>query len=241
VTAHPVGRLRAIRAIAGRDIRTTYLSAFGVGCTAAFAALAGVVLVIALRADQARLDTWFAPLYVALALLACLLTTRSFAEEERSGGLELLLTAPVTTWEVVLGKLAATALVVAVVGLSTIACPILVAHLGHPDAGPIITGYVGVAVMGVSFVAVGLAVSASTSNPLVAAAGSAAVLLALWLAGVIAGGLRGLPQFVLQYVSPTQHVTGFLRGTLSLGDLVYFGSLAVAGVGGAVVILGERR
>jgi len=234
-------RVRAVLAIAGRDVRTTYLSAFGVGCTAAFAGLAGVVLVVALRADQARLDTWFAPLYVALGLLACLLTTRSFAEEERSGGLELLLTAPVTPWQVVLGKLLGTALVVAVVGLSTAACPVLVAHLGHPDLGPIITGYIGVGVMGLAFVAVGLAVSASTSNPLVAAAGSAAVLLALWLSGVVGGGLRGLPQFVLEYVSPTQHVTGFLRGTLSVGDLTYFASLLVAGVGGAVVVLGERR
>ncbi|HEY2429943.1 MAG TPA: ABC transporter permease subunit [Acidimicrobiales bacterium] len=234
-------RLRGVLAIAGREVRTTYLSPFGVGCTAAFAALAGVVLVIALRANQARLDTWFAPLYVALGLLACLLTTRSFAEEERSGGLELLLTAPVTPGQVVAGKLLGTAVVVGVVGASTAACPILVAHLGRPDAGPIVTGYVGLAVMGLAFVAVGLAVSAATANPLVAAAGSVAVLVALWLAGVIAGGLRGMPQFILQYVSPTQHVTGFLRGTLSVTDLTYFGSLVLAGVGGAVVVLRERR
>ena len=234
-------RLRGVLVIAGRDIRTTYLSAFGVGCTAAFAGLAGVVLVIALRANQARLDTWFAPLYVAEGLLSCLLTTRAFAEEERSGGLELLLTGPVSTGQVVLAKLLATALVLAVVGCSTVACPLLVAHLGHPDAGPVITGYIGVAVLGLAFASLGLAVSAATSNPLVAAAGTAAVLVALWLAGIIAGGLRGLPQFVLQYVSPTQHVTGFLRGTLSVADLSYFASLMVAGVAAAVIVLGQRR
>lgn len=233
--------MRPVLAIAGRDVRATYLSAFGVGCTAAFAALAGVVLTIALRGNQARLDTWFGPLYVALGLLACLLTTRSFAEEERSGGLELLLTAPVNGWQVVAGKLLAVASVVLVVGLSTVACPLLVAHLGRPDAGPIITGYIGIVVVGLSFVAIGLGVSAATSNPLVAAAGSAAALTALWLAGVVGGGMTGLPEFVLQYLSPTQHVTGFLRGTLSVADLTYFGSLAVLGVGAATIVLGERR
>jgi ABC-2 type transport system permease protein len=234
-------RARPVLAIAGRDLRTTYLSAFGIGCTAGFAGLAGIVLVIALRANQARLDTWFGPLYVGLGLLACLLTTRSFAEEERTGQLELLLTAPVTGAQVVAGKLLSVAAVIVVVGLSTIACPVMVAHLGHPDAGPIATGYLGLVVIGVSFVAVGLAVSAATSNPLVSAAGSAAVLIALWLAGVVAGGMTGLPQFVLQYLSPTQHVTGFLRGTLSTADLTYFSSVGLIGVVAATVVLDRRR
>lgn len=233
--------MRATWSIAWRDLRTTYLSAFGVGCTAAFAALGGVVLAIALRGDQARLDTWFAPMYVALGLLACLVTTRSFAEEERSGALELLLTAPVEPWQVVAAKLLAGMAVVAIVGASTVACPALVAHLGHPDAGPIVTGYVGMGLLGLAFVAVGLAVSAATSNPLVAASASAAVLVALWLAGVVGSGLRGLPQFVLQYLSPTQHVAGFLRGTLSLPDVAYLLLLAACGAGACVIVLGERR
>ena len=83
--------------------------------------------------------------------------------------------------------------------------------------------------------------SAATSNPLVAAAGTAAALVALWLTGVLAGGLGGRPHVVLEYVSPTSHVTGFMRGTLTVADVAYFVSLAVAGVVAVVGVLGARR
>src|SRR5205823_2877820 len=148
-------------------------------CTAAFAALSGVVLVVVLRAGEARLDEWFAALFVALGLLAAMLSTRAFADEERTGSLELLLTAPVSVWHVVLGKLAALAGVVVAVVAATLVCPWLVAQMGDPDVGPIVTGYAGMILLGISFVAVGIAVSASTANPLVSAAGSAGVLAAL--------------------------------------------------------------
>ena len=95
--------MRQALTIAARDLRATYLSPFGVGCTAAFAALAGVLLVFDLRGNQARLDLWFSSLFVALGLLAALLAMRAFAEEERSGTLELLLTSPVRHWQVAVG------------------------------------------------------------------------------------------------------------------------------------------
>jgi ABC-2 type transport system permease protein len=233
--------VRQALAIASRDLRATYASAFGVGCTAAFAALAGVLLVFDLRGDQARLDLWFSFLFVALGLLAALLALRAFAEEERAGTLELVLTSPVRLWQVVVGKVLGTAGVLAVVLAATAACPLLVASMGNPDAGPVLTGYAGLVLAGLAFLAVGVAVSAATANPLVAAAGTAAALLALWLGGVLGGGLGGRPHTVLQYLSPASHVTGFLRGTIAVADVTYFLSLAVTGLVAAVLILGARR
>jgi ABC-2 type transport system permease protein len=233
--------VRQALTIAARDLRATYVSAFGVGCTAAFAALAGVLLVFDLRGNQARLDLWFSSLFVALGLLAALLAQRSFAEEERSGTLELLLTSPVRLWQVAVGKLLAVVGVLAAAIAATVVCPLLVASMGNPDSGPILTGYVGLALVGVGFLALGLAVSAATPNPLVAAAGTAAVLVALWFAGVLAGGLGGRPHAFLQYLSPTSHVTGFLRGTLAVTDVAYFLSMVAAGVVAVVAVLGSRR
>ena len=89
--------------------------------------------------------------------------------------------------------------------------------------------------------ALGLAVSATTPNPLVAAAGTAAVLVALWLAGVLAGGLGGGVHVVLEYLSPTSHVTGFLRGTLAVADVAYWLSMAAIGVVGVIAVLAWRR
>jgi ABC-2 type transport system permease protein len=233
--------VRQALTIAARDLRATYVSAFGIGCTAAFAALAGVLLVFDLRGNQARLDLWFSSLFVALDLLAALLAQRSFAEEERSGTLELLLTSPVHHWQVAVGKLLGVCGVLVAAIAATVVCPLLVASMGNPDGGPIVTGYVGLFLVGTGFLALGVAVSAATPNPLVAAAGTAAVLVALWLAGVLAGGLGGRPHVVLEYLSPTSHVTGFLRGTLAVADVAYFLSMTLAGVVGVIAVLGSRR
>jgi ABC-2 type transport system permease protein len=233
--------MRQALTIASRDLRTTYLSPFGIGTTAGFVAASGVLLVIDLRPGQARLDTWFASLFVLIGLLAALVTMRSFAEEERSGGLELLLTAPVSRSQVAIGKLLGALGVLVVVTAATVVCPLLVASMGHPDAGPIITGYVGLVLTGAAFVAAGLAVSAATANPLVAAAGTVAVLMGLWFGGLVGGGLAGRPKVLLDYLSPASHVTGFLRGTIGVVDVAYFVSFALAGVTVAVVELSARR
>src|SRR5205085_11422000 len=206
-----------------------------------FAALAVVLLVFDLRGNQARLDLWFSSLFVALGLLAALLALRSFAEEERSGTLELVLTSPIRLWQVALGKLIGVLAVLGVVIAATVACPLLVASMGNPDAGPVVTGYLGLVLLGAGFLAVGVAVSAATGNPLVAAGGTAAVLVALWLGGILAGGLGGRPHLVLEYLSPASHVTGFLRGTLAVGDVTYFVSMVVVGFAVALTVLRVRR
>jgi len=113
--------------------------------------------------------------------------------------------------------------------------------MAEPDVGPILTGYVGLLLLGVSFVAVGIAVSATTPNPLVSAGGSVAVLAALWLCGVLAGGLHGWVQAVLRYVAPSSHVTGFLRGTLALTDVTYFVSFTIVALVSARAVLRARR
>jgi gliding motility-associated transport system permease protein len=233
--------VRQVLTIAGRDIRTTYLSPFGIGATAAFVALSGVLLVLDLNPGVARLDAWFASMFVLLGLLAALVTMRSLADEERTGGLELLITAPVSTGQVIVGKLLGALGVLLIVTTATLICPIMVASMGTPDSGPIVTGYLGVVLVGAAFVSVGLAVSAATANPLVAAAGTAAVLLALWFGGLLGGGLTGKPKVVLDYLSPASHVTGFLRGTIGVTDLVYFASLILVGALTARTIVEGRR
>jgi ABC-2 type transport system permease protein len=113
---------------------------------------------------------------------------------------------------------------------------------GNPDPGPIVTGYVGLVLVGVAFLSVGLAASAATANQRVAAAAAAGLLLALWFGAGIADGLGdGALPTVLRYLSPSTHVTGFLRGTLAAGDIAYFASLAVVGLCAAVVIVEARR
>ena len=170
--------MRQAMVIARRDVRSLYGTAYGYGLTAGFLATAGVLLVLALRGGQARLDGWFAPLFVLLGVLAPLLAMRSFAEEERTGSLELLLTSPVRHPVIVAGKLLANLAMLGVLLLGTVVCPLLVGSMGHPDWGPILTGYAGLVLVGVAFVAVSLATSAATSSQLVASGSAPA-----WPAG----------------------------------------------------------
>ncbi|MHB8467702.1 MAG: ABC transporter permease [Acidimicrobiales bacterium] len=233
--------VRQVVVIAGRDLRATWLSPFGAGATAGFVALSGVLLVFDLDGGQARLDPWFAWLFILVGLLAALVTTRSFADEERTGTLELLITAPVSTRQIVLGKLLGALTIVLFVTAASVVCPVLVATMASPDIGPIVTGYAGLVLVGAAFVSVGLLVSASTSSPLVAAAGTAAALVGLWFGALVGHGLSGRPRAVLDYASPQTHVTGFLRGTIAPTDVAYFLTVVILGVVATAVVVDGRR
>lgn len=234
--------LRRVAAVAGRELRSTFGTAFGYGLVAGFLALAGLLLVFALRAGEARLDSWFAWLFVAFGVLAPLLAMRTLADEERSGSLELLLTSPVRTGEVVAGKLVGVVALFVLLVAGTLVCPWLVARMGDPDPGPIVTGYIGLVLVGLGFLAVGLAASAATSNQLVAAASAAGLLLALWFGAGLADALGGgAVASTLRYLSPSTHVTGFLRGTLAIADVTYFLGMCVLGALAAVTIVEARR
>jgi ABC-2 type transport system permease protein len=233
--------MRPSLAIAGRDVRGAFGSPIGYGLVAGFLALAGVLLVVALRDGEARLDGWFAPLLVMSGVLAALVTMRSFAEEERAGTLELLLTSPLRPWQVVAGKFVGAASVFGLVIAGTLAAPLLLASLGDPDVGPIVTGYLGYGLAGLAFVAVGVAASAATSSQLAAAAATAGLLLGLWFSAGVTSTIGGVAGTTLTYLSPSTHVTGFLRGTLAPVDVVYFGTMVVAGLAVATALVRVRR
>jgi len=233
--------LRAALAIARRDLAGLFLTPFGIGASAGFLAVSGVALVIDLRGNQARLDGWFGPLFFVVGLLVSLLTMRAFADEERAGTLELLLTAPVRPVEVIAGKLLGSAGAALAIIAGTVVCPWLVTTMGHPDGGPIVTGYAGLVLAVLAFTSVGLAVSAATGSRLVAAAGTAALLLGTWALGLLAPSLTGTAKLVCEQVAPGTHVVGFLRGTLSLGDVTYFVTVGAAGVVATALVLRSRR
>lgn len=228
-------------AVARRDVRATFSTPLGFGLVSGYLALSGVLLVIALRAGEARLDEWFAPLFVLTAMLCALLTMRSLAEEEHTGSLELLLTAPVRSVQVVLGKLVGALGVVVVVVTATLSAPIVVAVLGNPDPGPILTGYLGIALLSIAAASLGIVTSAATSSQLVAVVSSSGALLGLWFGASVAGALPGLAGGALGYLSPSTHVSGFLRGTIALSDVVYFVSFAAVAIALAAMVVRIRR
>ena len=166
----------------------------------------------------------FTNMGVVLLFFIPMLTMRLLAEEKKSGTMELLLTYPVRDGEILAGKfLAAAALYVVLLAL-TLLYPGLVAYFTRVEWGPILTGYLGLVLMGGTFLAVGLLVSSLTENQIVAGFGTFGVLLLFWVIGWGAEFAGGTMRTVLQYLSVTEHIDGFSRGLIDTKDLVYYGS-----------------
>jgi ABC-2 type transport system permease protein len=166
----------------------------------------------------------FTNMSVVLLFFMPMLTMRLFAEEKKSGTMELLLTYPVRDGEVLAGKfLAAAALYVILLGL-TLVYPGLIAYFTRVEWGPILTGYLGLVLTGATFLAVGVLISSLTENQIVAGFGTFGVLLGLWIIGWGAEFAGGNLRAVLQYLSITEHMDTFSRGLIDTKDLVYYGS-----------------
>jgi ABC-2 type transport system permease protein len=164
----------------------------------------------------------FTNMSVVLLFFIPMLTMRLFAEEKKSGTIELLLTYPVRDGEVLAGKfLAAAGLYVVLLGL-TLLYPGLIAYFTRVEWGPILTGYLGLVLTGATFLAVGVFISSLTENQIVAGFGTFGVLLGFWIIGWGAEFAGGNVRAVLQYLSVTEHMDGFSRGLIDTKDLVYY-------------------
>ncbi len=185
---------------------------------------------ILVSVKTASLQELFGTVTVLLLLIGPALTMRLLSEEQRTGSLELLMTAPIRDWEVVLGKfLAAVALFVAMMALTLIYPIMLQLFGGTPDWGPILSGYLGLLLFAASFLAIGLFASALSDNQMVAAVVSFVVLLILWMIGQLGQGVGGNIATWLSALSVTDHFNNsFPRGVIDLTDVLFY--LLIIGV-----------
>ncbi|HXH24283.1 MAG TPA: ABC transporter permease subunit [Vicinamibacterales bacterium] len=167
---------------------------------------------------------------VVFLFILPMVTMRTYAEEKRTGTIELLLTAPLTDWQIILGKfLGAMALYAAMLAVTLVHIGLLFAF-GQPDVLPILTTYLGVLLMGGCFIAVGLLISSMTKNQIVAATITFVVFLMLWIINWVASFTGPRTQEVLNYLSITEHLDDFTRGILDTKHLVYYVSFIAFGL-----------
>jgi ABC-2 type transport system permease protein len=158
-----------------------------------------------------------------------LLTMRSFAEELRSGTIELLLTSPITDFQLVLGKfLGVFVLYASMLSLTLLHMGILFLY-GDPEPWPVVIGYVGLTLMGGAFLSLGLFFSTLTKNQVVAGFLSFGTFLLLWLVEY-AEGWAGSASGFLTYLSVTKHLEEFAKGVLDTRDVVYYLSFIAFGL-----------
>lgn len=164
----------------------------------------------------------FSNLSVIMLLMMPILTMRLFAEEKKTGTIELLLTYPVRDVEVLLGKYAA-ALTLFLAMLSLTAFyPGLVAYFARLEPGPILAGYLGLALMGVTFLAIGILASSLTENQIVASVATFGVLLVFWAIGWSANFAGPVWGKLLSHLSLLEHFGSFSKGVIDTKDVIYY-------------------
>ncbi len=166
---------------------------------------------------------------VALFVLP-LITMRTYSEEKRSGTIELLLTSPVTDAQIVLGKfLGAVALYTIMLAVTWIHIGILFVY-GNPEWKPIVSGYLGLLLMGAAFLSIGLLISSLTKNQIVAGMVTFTLLLLLWTMNWMSESSGPTMQKVLSALSITERFDDFSKGIIAVSHLVYYFSFITFGL-----------
>jgi len=167
---------------------------------------------------------------VILLFVLPLVTMRTYSEEKRSGTIELLLTAPLTDLQIILGKfLGAMGLYAAMLAITLVHVGLLFVF-GSPEWRPVVTTYFGLLLMGGCFISIGLLISSLTKNQIVAGMITFGVFLMLWVINWIASFMGPTTQQVLNYLSITDHLDDFTKGIVDTKHLVYYISFITFGL-----------
>ena len=157
--------------------------------------------------------------------LVPLITMRLFAEEKRSGTIELLLTSPVTDLQIILGKwLGAMLLFLCILAMSMINLALLFAW-GKPDLRPVLVAYLGLILQGGCLLGIGALISSMTKNQIIAGGVTFFVVLLLWLLSWATANDTGVLSQVLNYLSIVTHFDNFAKGVVETKDLVFYFSM----------------
>jgi len=167
---------------------------------------------------------------VLILFLLPMITMRTYSEEKRSGTIELLLTSPVTDVQIILGKFVGAIGLYAGLLAVTFLYVTLLFGFGSPEWKPILSGYLGLFLLGASFISIGLFISSTTKNQMVAGAASFVVLLMFWIISWFADSSGPTTAAILNYLSVTQHFDDFGKGVIDTKHLIFYASFIAFGL-----------
>lgn len=238
--------MKAIWTVARRELSSFFDSLLAYIMIVAFLGFSGFFTWIKgadiFYVNQASLQSFFGIAYWTLFFFIPALTMRLIAEERKTGTIEMLLTKPISEWDIVAGKFLSTLLLI-VVGLAlTLPYYITISTLGDIDHGAVWLGYLGLILMSAAYISIGIFTSSLTNNQIVA------FLLALFIGiffhiifDVISSSLTSVSGGVFYYLSMSNHFESISRGVLDSKDLVYFCSIIFLGLFGAQMVLVKRK
>ena len=167
---------------------------------------------------------------VIILFIMPMITMRTYSEEKRSGTIELLLTSPLTDVEIILGKFfGALGLYATMLAVTLLYIGILFVY-GNPEWRPIVAAYLGLLLMGGSFVSLGLLISSTTNNQIVAGVITFVVFLLLWIIGWFAESAGPTLGPITSYLSITEHFDDFSKGIIDTKHVIFYLSLITFGL-----------
>jgi ABC-2 type transport system permease protein len=216
--------------IAGKEFRSYFSSTIAYIFMVVFLVLTSVLFFELQKffvVGQATLRDFFGLVPILFLFFVPAVSMRMWAEERKLGTLETLMTLPLRDWEVVLGKFLASFFFLLVTVALTFPLPILVAVLGNIDPGAFFCGYLGLILLGAAYLAIGLWMSSTTENQIVAFIGSFVICLVLFIAGIDII-LTALPKWSVPFmkgISLGSHFSSIERGVIDSRDIIYYLSI----------------
>ncbi len=159
-----------------------------------------------------------------------LVTMRLYSEEKRTGTIELLMTSPVTNWQAILGKFSAASLLFLLMLAGTFLFIGFLFLYGKPELGPVLTGYLGLFLLGLSYLSFGLFFSTLTDNQIIAAVSSFVFILFFWAIGWVSGFISPSWGEVLSNFSLIEHFEDFAKGVFDTKHIVFYLSFIAMGL-----------
>ena len=242
--------MRNILAIAGKEVRSYFASPIAYIVIGVFALLYGYFYIVMLsyfvrqsmqlsqfgqggaqsmNINQQMLRPLMQNVTILILFMLPAITMRTYSEEKRSGTIELLLTSPITDFQIVIGKfLGALALYAVMIGVTLIHVAILFVY-GKPEWKPILTTYVGLLLLGGCFISVGMFISTLTKNQVVSFMATFGVFLFLWIITWI-GSVMPSAEGLTTYLSIIDHYDDFNKGVIDTSHLIYYVSFITFGL-----------
>ena len=191
---------------------------------------------------QASLSVFFGVSYWTLFFFIPALTMRQFAEENKTGTIELLLTKPVSDWQVISGKFLATLMLIGFALALSLPYYITVAQLGNIDHGATISGYLGLLLISAAYVGIGLFASSLTNNQIVGFLVALAIgILFHFIFSLLAMSTSGILADVFYQLSISNRFDALSRGVLDSSDLIFFASLIALSLFSTEAVLQKNR
>lgn len=226
--------MRNVPTLLRRELNAYFASILGYVALMFFLLVMGVTFAVIVNylnrgpTQMTAMKVMFSMFWLPSLVVVPIITMRLLAEEKRAGTLEMLMTAPVTDFEVVLAKYLGAVVLYSLMWVLTVFYVLVLEHFSGGetvlDLGPIVTGYIGVLVIGQFLVAIGLLASSLTRNQVVAALMSFALVFLFlivlnWLGSVFQTGPVGK---LVKAMSAFEHMDDFGRGVLDLRPLVLY-------------------